>query len=214
MTDFNYKIVLFKNKEKKKIINKFITSKKALKYFNYLIDKSDNVLFEMMYENGGFGEYEIALIEKNIGPTLPLFVKDDYGRQIKIEVEDNKYKISRIVKYRIEEEFLDYSTKKKIDTKRFISSYLSKDGLKLLSKLNNKIVLQNDNDINLFTFKNIHDSERFLEVLSEHFIKNKRYDCIFVKDSSTIQRKYLYDILIERGFSRSYLFRLSTTHPR
>ena len=31
----NYLIVLFKNKEKRKIINKFKTSKKALKYYEY-----------------------------------------------------------------------------------------------------------------------------------------------------------------------------------
>jgi hypothetical protein len=84
----------------------------------------------------------------------------------------------------------------------------------MLSKLNNKIVLQNDDSFNLFTFKNNEDSERFINTLSELFIKEKRMDCIFVKDISTAQRKYLYEILITKGFPKKYLFRLSTTHPK
>ena len=84
---------------------------------------------------------------------------------------------------------------------------------KLVSKLNNKVVVQNDDKFNLFTLKNDYDSSRFIDTLSELFIEQKRFDCMFVKDYSNAQRKYLYNLLIENGFSKSYLQRQTTTHP-
>ena len=147
------------------------------------------------------------------GTLLPVFLKDEIGRTIKVNLEDNDYTITKISKYKIDEVFLDYQTKKKITTKQFVRRYLSGDGLKMVSKLNNKVVVQNDDDYKLFTFKNVDDSSRFLDNLSENFMSSKRTDCMFVKDSSTQQRKYLYQILSEKGFPKSYLIRHSTTHP-
>ena len=83
----------------------------------------------------------------------------------------------------------------------------------LIGKLNNKIIVQHDDSFKLFTFKNDNDSSRFIDSISSHFIKLKRMDCLFVKDYDNSQRKYLYSILVEQGFPKSYLFRQSTTHP-
>ena len=211
---YNFQIVLFKNKVKKKIINKFKTHKKAMEFYDTLLRESDEVIFNMEYENGTKSNYEIAVLEQMTGTLLPVFLKDDIGRTIKVELEDSDYTITKISKYKIDEEFVDYQTKKKITTKQFIRRYLSPDGLKMLSKLNNKVVVQNDDDINLFTFKNDYDSSRFLDLLSEHFMIKERKDCMFVKDYSTQQRKYLYQLLSERGYPKGYLMRHSTTHPK
>lgn len=209
----NYSIVLFKNKTKKKIINKFKTLKRAENFYKSLLSESESVIFPMEYENGVLSNYEIALVSPFSGITNSMFIKDEFGRQIKVKLDDSDFTITKIDRYYIEEEFLDYSTNKKISTPDFINKYLKKDGFKLLSKLNNKVVLQNDDDFKLFTFKNIDDSDRFIETLSDLFQNQKRMDCLLVKDYSTPQRKYLYEILVERGFSKSYLQRQSTTHP-
>lgn len=211
--EYNYQIVLFKNKVKKKIINKFKTHKNAIECYNTLIKESDDIIFDKEYENGVKSNYELAVIEKMSGTLLPVFLKDEIGRTIKVKLEDNDYTIINISLYKQDEMFLDYQTKKKINTKQFIRRYLSGDGLKMVSKLNNKVVVQNDDDYKLFTFKNDYDSSRFLDNLSENFMSSKRTDCMFVKDSSTQQRKYLYQILTEKGFPKSYLIRHSTTHP-
>ena len=211
--EYNYQIVLFKNKVKKKIINKFKTHKKAVEFYNDLLKENDEVIFDKEFENGVKSNYELAVIEKVSGTLLPVFLKDEIGRTIKVNLEDNDYTITKISKYKIDEVFLDYQTKKKITTKQFVRRYLSGDGLKMVSKLNNKVVVQNDDDYKLFTFKNDYDSSRFLDNLSENFMSSKRTDCMFVKDSSTQQRKYLYQILSEKGFPKSYLIRHSTTHP-
>jgi hypothetical protein len=115
--------------------------------------------------------------------------------------------------FKIEELFLDYSKNKKIGLGELFKTYLKEDGLKLISKLNNKIIIQNDDKFNLLTFKNDDDSLRFIDNVSEHFINEKRYDCMFVKDYTTSQRKYLYNLLEENGFPKNYLIRHSTTHP-
>lgn len=209
----NYLVVLFKNKIKKKIINKFKTSKRANDYYKSLMEKSDNVIFDKKYENGFECSYELGLLEKTTGTFLPVFLKDELGRNIKINLEDEDYNITLINKYYTEELILDYQTNNKITSHEFIKKYLSGDGLKLVSKLNNKIVVQNDDVFYLFTLKNDDDSDRFIDSISEHILEQKKLDCIFVKDYSTTQRKYLYNLLEEKGFSKQYLQRQMTTHP-
>ena len=207
----DYIIVLFKNRVKKKIIKKFKTFDRAQKYYNNLVSNSDEVIFDRQHENGYHCVFELGLL----GPKNKdvMYVKDEFGRQNKVNVEDDDYSMLKINKYKINEEFVDYSTKKKINSEEFIKKYLRGDGLKMVSKLNNKIIVQLNDITNLFTFKNEIDSSRFIDNLSQKYINEKRVDCIFIKDSSTPQRKYLYDMLVTLGYPKQYLFRQSTTFP-
>lgn len=211
--EYKYQIILFKNKEQKKKIKNFVTHKRASDYFDLLLKMSEEVIFPKSWENGSKCFFEIGLIENTSGSMIPIFLKDELGRQIKVETNDENRTILKISKYNIEEEFVDFSTKNKIDSKFFIKKYLDVDGFKLISKLNNKIVVQNEDKTNLFTLKTIEDSDRFIEVMVSYFNEIKRQDCLFVKDISTIQRKYLYEILVSNGFPLEYLQRYSTTHP-
>ena len=205
----NYQIVLFKNKEKKKIINKFITFDKAKKGYEDLLKKSKNVIFNVQTENGKDCNYELTLIGKDKRKE-PIYTKDSLGRNIKVELDTNEFSIIKINPYNKDEKFLDYKTKKKITTNQFIDKYLKGGGFKMISKLNNKIVLQNEERINLFTFKSEDDAKRFTDVLSTEFIRINRKDCMIVNDYSTIQRKSLYDLLVRNGFSKDYLQTYST----
>ncbi len=141
-----------------------------------------------------------------------LYKKDELGRQVKLELEDEKYNILKLELFNIEETFLDFQTKKKVTFDTLFKKYLIKTGLKLISKLNNKIIIQLDDDFKIFTFKSVHDSGRFMDFMSVYFLKFDIKDCLLVKDTSTTQRKFLYKKLDEVGFSKSYLFRSSTTH--
>lgn len=212
--DYNFQIVLFKNKIKKKIINKFKTLKKTVAQFNNLVEESNDVIFPVKYENGYPSTYELAILEKRKSNNEKLFIKDEFGRQIKVDLDDNDFTINKIVFFDIEEEFLDYQTKKKINSKEFIQKYLRVTGIKMISKLNNKVIVQINEDYKLFTFKNDSDANRFLDELGQYLRRINKNDCILVKDYSTIHRKYLYDILVKQGFPRSYLQRHSTTHPK
>ena len=208
-----YQVILFKNKVKKKIINKFKTHKKAFEYYKLLVKESDEVIYDKVMENGVVSEYELSLVERSSSSPSSLYMKDDYGRQVKVSLDDSELTMINITRYRIEELFLDYTTNKKIDTRQFIKQYLDHTGFKLISKLNNKIIVQNDDKINLFTLKTSDESERFIDILTKKFNDDGRKDCLLVKDYSTPQRKYLYELLVKMGFEKSYLQRSSTTYP-
>ena len=210
--DYNYLIVIFKNNIKSKLINKFITEDKAVNYFKGLKKKMESVIFPVEFKNGKSVKLELALLTNK--PTKNnLFLKDDIGRHIKINLSDENFTIKEILKYKEEEKFLEVRKNKKLDSLEFLEKFLNKTGIKMLSKLNNKVILQNDDKVDLFTFKNIKESERFLDCLQNYLFENNKKDCIIVKDVSITQRKYLYEILVNKGFNKKYLFRQSTTHP-
>jgi hypothetical protein len=208
----NYQIVLFKNKERQRIINKFLTLTKAKEKYDLLIKKSSEVIFEKGTENGKECLFELGLLELGKKTDNQVYIKDKLGRNMKVELDDDNFNMLKIKEYKIEETFLDYKTKKKINTSELINKYLKGAGLKQVSKLNNKIIVQNDEKINLFTLKSEDDALRFTERLQQVLSQQNKKDCIIVTDYSTIHRKYLYKILTEQGFPIKYLQRYSTTH--
>lgn len=208
----NYLIVVFKNKSKQKIIKKFKTSNRASDFYKSILEKNDEVIFETKHENGNYVDYEIALLEKKGNTLFPIYTKDEMGRNVKLEFDDDEYNIVKISPYKVPEQIHDYQTKNRIGVETFINKYLSKTGVKLVSKLNNKIVVQNEDNINLFTMKNELDAQRLIENLTQRFIKLKRGDCMFVLDVSSPQRKYLYKLLIDKGYDVNYLYRKETTY--
>lgn len=206
-----YLIVLFKNKERKKIIKKYKTFDRAKKYFDSSIKIVDEIIFDKKVENGKFCEYEIGIVETNPNEFENYFVKDELGRQVKIEVDDPYFKILSISKYKIEDFIYDIKKNKRLDFISFIRKYLQKEGIKLVSKLNNKIIVQNDEFIDIFSLKSESESKRFLQILENYMLKNKRLDCIIVSDDSIQQKKYLYQLLNSKGISKSILYKKSTT---
>jgi hypothetical protein len=210
----NYIVVLFKNKSKKKIINKFITSNKAKKFYDELIEKSNSVIFSKEFENGEPSYFELGLLTKTIDSLFPIYTTDELGRQIKVQLEDPEWRIIKITPYKIEEELYDVQLGKKITTPELIRKYLKQEGIKMVSKLNNKIVVQKDEDVKLFSLKNEYDSHRFIETISQHFLSKNRIDTMFISDASSAQKKYLYTLLESKGIDKKVLYRKSTTHPK
>lgn len=207
-------IVLFRNKTKRKIIKKFKKIKSAETYFSKLVEESKEVVFETKLENTFPIVHELAIVEKDSKKSHPTYLKDEFGRNIKITLENSDYEIIRISPYRVEDEIFDISKDKKITIKYFLSNYMPKTTMKVMSILNNKVIVQNDNNINLFSLKSEDEALRFLESISELFFETKRGDCIFINDTSTPQRKYLFNLLEKHGFDKKLLYRKYTTHPR
>jgi predicted Fe-Mo cluster-binding NifX family protein len=208
----NYQIVVFKNKRKKKIINKFTTSKKANEFYKKLLEENELVDFEVKTENGKSCDYEVALLERKRDDQYEIFARDEFGRNIKIDLDNSDYGIIKISPYKVPETIKDYQTGNKINFKTLLYRYLPKDGIKMVSKLNNKIIIQQDDSVNLFVLKTDGDALRLLESLTNHFLKNKRGDCMFVPDTDIAQKKYLYDFLESKGYSKKFLYRKETTY--
>jgi len=209
-----YFIVLFKNKKRQKIIKKFITSERAHSFFTKLIKKSENIIFDVSFENGKEVFYEIAILTNEINSITPIYLTDDLGRNIRVKLDESDLSMVVIQRYKKEEKIFDLQSKRKITTHEFINHYLGTKELKMISVLNNKIIVQKDDEFKLFSLKTESESDRFIETLSNEFLKLGRDDCLFIRDTSSPQRKYLLEILQKNGFDKKILYRKSTTHPR
>jgi hypothetical protein len=210
----NYLVVLFKDKKRKRIIKKFIIHKKAKLFYDTLIKDSNEVIFDVEVENGKECKYELGIVEMSSKQLIPVYMTDEFGRSIKVKLDEEGMTLYQIAPYRKEELVFDVKRKKKITIKEFISRYLKGTGMKMVSSLNNKIIVQEEDEVSLFTTKSESESQRFIDCLSNHFFKIKRGDCLFVKDNSTPQKKYLYDLLESKGISKKILYRKFTSLPQ
>lgn len=207
----NYIVVLFKDKKKKKIINKFVTFSRAKQFYETLVKKSNDILFEVRVENGKECNYELGIVELSSKQLVPVYITDEFGRNIKVKLDEDGMTLFKIQSYRKEETIYDIEQSKKITMSELIKRYLKGDGLKMISVLNNKIIVQEEEKIHLFTLKSEMESSRFVDCLSKHFFKIKRGDCLIIKDSSTAQRKYLYSLLESKGIDKKILYRKFTS---
>lgn len=210
----NYLVVLFKNKKRKRIIKKFVTLSRAKEFYRSKINESNEVIFDVLVENGKDCKFELGLIENKVNQSAPVYMTDELGRQVKVKLEGDGMSLLDVVPFREEELIYDVKTKLKITSQELIKKYFKGDGLKMLSVLNNKAILQKDEEIYLFSLKNESECSRFVDSLSKHFYKIKRGDCLFIKDYSSAQRKYLYELLESNGFDKKVLYRKFTTYPK
>jgi hypothetical protein len=210
----NYLVVLFKDKKKKRIINKFITPSNAQDFFNKKIKESDDVIFDVRYEAGKEVFYELGIIHMSSKQEVPVYLTDQLGRNLRVKLDEPGMTLILISPFKKEEKIYDIQKKQKIDVQNLIRIYLKGDGVKMISMLNNKIIIQQEEKVSLFTLKNEYEATRFIDCLTNHFYKIKRGDCLFVKDFSKPQKKYLYELLENKGFDKSVLYRKFTTLPR
>ena len=209
-----YQVILFKDKVKKKIIKKFNNFKNAEKFFLSLIDESQSVVFPKIIEGTKECKFELAILEKGLNPEIPQYTTDEYGRNIKVQLLDDEWGIIKINLYNQEEKVFDIQQSKKIDVKELIRKYLRGDGLKMINSLNNKLIIQKDDEFKIFSLKSNSEVTRLLDCLTHYFIKQKRTDCLIVKDTSVAQKKYLLKYLEENGFDKKLFYRQYTTYPR
>jgi hypothetical protein len=213
MTNFNFHIILFKNNKKKKIIKSFITFDRCKKYYDNLIKKSNEIKYEKQYENGIKCDFKLCLVSNKKNFELNnIFYRDSLGRQqtINPKITDDLY-IKEINDYNIEELIFDLQTNKKITLLELFKNYMKNDNLHMISKINNKFVIQVDENFSIFSLKNEEDCFRFL---NNFHMYNDKKNYMIVLDLSSPQKKYLYRILEEKGFNTQMLYRKSTTHPK
>ena len=110
----NYLIVLFKNKERKKIIKSFKTYENAKKFYDGKIVGNKDIKFNTLFENGKSCSFEIGLLEKNTKNFDSYFIKDELGRQIKVELDNSDYTILSVSEFLVEELIYDIQTSSKI----------------------------------------------------------------------------------------------------
>jgi hypothetical protein len=210
----NYIIVLFKNRKKRKIIKCYTTEKNATSFFKKLVKENKEIIFDRKIENATPVNYHIGLLTNQSNVQNTLHFVDDLGRNHVANLQDKDYVFIDIEKYNVEEKIYDYQLKDKISFSEFLKKYCSNNELKNIFSLNNKICIQINETISLFSLKDIDESFRFLNILEKHFYENSRMDAIIVRDVSNAQRKWIYSVLEEMGFDKKNLYRQKTTFSK
>lgn len=205
-----FHVVIFKNNKKKKKLKSFVRENLAVNYFNKLVEDSDKIVFTKKFESGYECKFNIALISDKFNEDN-IYYTDEFGRNkvINSKIDDSNY-IHKISTYNYEEDIFDVQEDKRITLSEFEKKYLSKDKIYMVSKLKNKFILQEDDNYKLFSLKNEYDADRLLNLLQEIKTGSK---LIIVKDISSPQRKYLYNLLVDRGFNKKFLYTSYTTYP-
>jgi transcriptional regulator with PAS, ATPase and Fis domain len=211
MSEPNFIVILFKNNKKRKILKSFVREQKAIEFYKKKLKESSEILFNMQTENGRPCFYKITITSKECDIDT-IYYTDEIGRTISInpKITDNLY-LKQVSMFNKEEKIYDVQENKKISFNKFVKKYLDKDKTIMISKLNNKMVVQDDDNYFLFSLKNENDCERCLSII-EKSVEKKNF--IIVRDFTSPQRKYMYDVLVEKGFDIDFLYRTTTTHPR
>ncbi len=208
MKNGKYFIVLFCNKKRVKIL--YRCQKKATVYdywHEYKTEKKPRFVKTQNRKRNNDVVYELALIFPNNRWATKTFVKDSLGRLIEAKYEDDKFRIKEIIPYWKEELIYDLQKKTRVRYHEILEQIMSINEIGQIFTLNNKLFVQNDDNILLFGNKNIRDSKRLFELIREDVLRKKKGNFIFVKDVSTAQRKILYQLLESKGFKKSELFR-------
>tara|TARA_R110000824_G_scaffold18850_2_gene73935 strand:+ start:1249 stop:1884 length:636 start_codon:yes stop_codon:yes gene_type:complete len=198
-----YKIILFKNNERVKSFFSSNNKKSILEKYNKLIgEKKPKFIIEYISRKKVM--FELAIITTETSKES-IFVKDELGRTKKIYMGNSEYNIIKLLPYWREEYVYDHHTKTKISFENLINTYMLDKEFKQVFTLNNKLIIQKENVFNVFSLKTISDSLRLLRIIELEFLNIGRYDCLFVEDTNTVQRKQLYDLLVNNGYGRAFL---------
>lgn len=198
-----FKIVLFKNGERNKVLFSSNSKKSILrKYTKFIEEKKPKFIMEYISRKKVM--FELSIVTKDDTQNT-LHSKDSMGRTKEISLGDSEYKFIKMLPYWKEEKVYDHTMKRKISFGELMGEYLDGKDFKQVFTLNNKVVIQKDSVFNVFSLKTVSDSLRLLTVIELEFLNAGRYDCLFVTDTSTVQRKQLYNLLESAGYGREFL---------
>lgn len=203
-----YKIILIKNSVPKKTLFTSNVKRTTLHKFHKFVNTKPP-LFTRKYVKRKFCKFEIAIFSKE-DVNQKIYRKDELGRNIEVSIPIKNYFLMELSPYWVEELIYDHDKKSRVSLDYIMKTYLPKKDFKQVFTLNNKLIIQNDDVFKIFSLKNVDDCSRLLTIIKDIFINNGRTDCLFVPDSSTVQRKQLYKLLEDYGFNRKFLYKQYT----
>ena len=198
-----YKIILFKNGKRVKCFFSSNSYKSILRKYSTIInEKKPKLVIEYLSRKKVRFELGVVTTESVDGN---IFVKDTIGRTKEVVMGDTIYNIVKLLPYWKEELIYDHTSKSKITYLEFLSSYLNYKDFKQVFTLNNKLIVQNEDHFSLFSLKTVSDALRLIDIIEFELMDAGRMDCLFVRDTNTVQRKQLYDLLEREGYDRGFL---------
>jgi len=201
-----YKIILFKNGERLKSFFSSNNEKSIHAKYNQLInEKKPKFVIEFISRKKVRFELGIVTTEGSRFSGDTIFVKDSVGRTKKVSLGDSIYNITKLLPYWKEEFIYSHESKNKISFVELMDEHIQIGDFKQVFTLNNKLIIQNEDNFKLFSLKTVSDASRLIDIIEFDVLDSGRTDCLFVRDRDTVQRKQLYTLLEGVGFDRVML---------
>jgi uncharacterized protein (DUF488 family) len=207
-----YKILLYNNGKRVKVIDQIDTYTNAVKVYNEIL--KDNVCFFPKEYNwlGEPTDYELVMIGPKSGTSIKHF-RNEMGALVKVKPKGN-FVIKKINEYKIEEVFKHKNTGDKHTFRTLVKQFLvNNNNTKVVLSMNNKLVIEyfENEEIDVFVLKNQEDSLRLNETIKVFSQTNGLINFIFFTDPTIDTVKRVYDALEENhGISREWMARTST----
>jgi hypothetical protein len=110
--------------------------------------------------------------------------------------------------YWVEEKIWDNQTKKHIYFNDLLKILYKSPGIKMVYTLNSHLFVEGDkSNIRFYSLKNCDDATRLIDLIMQVYLDEGRTDCLFSKDVDNIHRKFLYNHLLNLGYSKNKLYK-------
>jgi hypothetical protein len=212
MDSRRYKIILYNNGRRVKVIKKYTLYGNAIKKYREIL-KNNIVYFPKQYLwDGRKTKYELVLTAppQNKGKE---YVRNELGALVKIQTTPN-FVIKQINDYGVEDVFTNRIDKKKYDFKLLIKKLMKEEHLThVVSVINNKVVIEHfeDEAMDVFVFKNRKISYDLAETLKEFNNLNGISNFIYFMRPTFETRVGIYNNLESRyGIKRKYMQKIVT----
>lgn len=208
-----YKIILYNNGKRVRVIHSYNTYINALTFYNKTL-KENIVYFPKQYLwTGEKTGYELVLTAPSVNIGMESYVNEQ-GDRIKITTSGD-FVIKKITKYAVEDVFTEKFTGVEHTFKTLVK-ILMRNSHKTYAifVLNNKVLFENfneDDDIMLFIFKNKTIALSLVEKLKEYNNTNKFYNYLYFTEPSLDSVKRIYSMLNKNyGIQHTYMYKVTT----
>ena len=212
--DYQYRVVLVRNKKLHKVIGDYKRLKHAQNKFNKIKGHNQVLLPKVFINHKKIiqAEYEVLLLEYQEKNESSRMIQDNLGGII-TEKSIGGWKILKNIDYFYEETFYVYGLMKRLNVAEilkevFVPRYI---GFYQVVMVLNKIVIFTENDIEVILTKNLQDCQRLYDYIFDFFKINGFFSLLFLGKANLATRKELYDSIQKHtGLTRKELFRTST----
>jgi hypothetical protein len=208
-----YKLVLYENNDKIKVLYNYTRRKDARYRFQVLTSKKSSLKKEIIYKDKELVKvsYKIFLVKKREEGDKSISVRDEYGKLLEEIMYDPNEVVIDVADYEIEEQYSVTGANRKLSASEILNSVLlnkiSERNTKQVVILNNKLVIESL-VINMVTCKNVDEVIRLYNYLRTQCWENKEGNVVFFGEVHKQDKRMWYKKINEQtGVSYNRLYR-------
>jgi len=208
-----YKLVLYENNDKIKVLYNYTRRKDARYRFQVLTSKKSSLKKEIIYKDKELVKvsYKVFLVKKREEGDKSISVRDEYGKLLEEVMYDPNEVVVDVADYEIEEQYSVTGANRKLSASEILNSVLlnkiSERNTKQVVILNNKLVIESL-VINMVTCKNVDEVIRLYNYLRTQCWENKEGNVVFFGEVHKQDKRMWYKKINEQtGVSYNRLYR-------